>query len=452
MPPRRELPLAVALAVCSLLSVSTAARAQSPGLSSILVELLTNDIVLQPNPANPAFSHEAHFKPGVNVKEAPYLFNQSVASQVSTFPLGASTGGFSYRYNPETGAPERLTESFGPAFAERARTIGRKHWELGFNYQHVAYDSFEGTDLENGGLTFYIRHQDAQPGQVPSLFFEGDLVRADLSLKVRTDTIALFGTVGVTDRLDIGIAVPMVRVEMDAGLHASVVRLSTSPNFTQIHRFADGSSEETLSRRGSATGIGDVLLRAKFRFLDTPGGGLAAGLDVRLPTGDKDNLLGTGATQTKVALIGSTAVRRLSPHMNVGYTFSSGGSSLLNVTDEFNYAAGVDLPVHPTLTLAADVFGRTLRNFGRLRLVDESFLYQVATPVPGGSPSLGPVQEFVAPQYESQPGNLNLTYLALGGKFNPWRNLLLAANVLIPVSNAGLKARPIPVVGLNVAF
>jgi len=452
MPPHRHVPFAAALAALVLLSVPTAARAQSTPLPSILVELLTHDIVLQPNLANPALSHEAHFIPGVDTKEAPYLFNQSLVSQISTFPLGASTGGFSYRFDSETGAPVRVSDSFGPAFAERARTLGRRQWELGFNYQRVSYNRFEGTDLESGDLTFYIRHENAEPGQVPSVFFEGDVVRADLSLKVRTDTFAFFGNVGVTDRLDIGVAVPLVRVEMNANLHASILRFSTSPNFTQIHRFSDGSSERTLSRGGSATGIGDVLVRAKFRVLDAPGGGLAAGLDIRLPTGDEENLLGTGATQVKIAAIGSVSAGRLSPHMNIGYTFSNGGNTWMNMTDEFNYAAGIDVPVHPKVTVAADLFGRTLRDFGRLRLVDDRFLYQVATPVPGGSPSLGPVQEFVAPQFQAQAGNLNLAYVALGGKVNPWGNLLLSAHVLIPVSNSGLRARPIPVIGMDVAF
>src|SRR4029078_5231081 len=53
----------------------------------------------------------------------------------------------------------------------------------------------------------------------------------------------------------------------------------------------------------------------------------AAGLDLRLPTGDKDELLGTGATRAEMAFIYSCHYGRGSPHVNVGYTLSTGESS-----------------------------------------------------------------------------------------------------------------------------
>ena len=67
---------------------------------------------------------------------------------------------------------------------------------------------------------------------------------------------------------------------------------------------------------------------------------LAAGLDLRLPTGDKDELLGTGATRAEMTFIYSGDYGRVSPHVNVGYTLSSGESS----------AAASDIDVDPTST------------------------------------------------------------------------------------------------------
>ncbi len=54
----------------------------------------------------------------------------------------------------------RASSSFGPLFAERAATIGRGRFSAGFNYQHARYDQFEGSDLDDGTIKFYLRHQE----------------------------------------------------------------------------------------------------------------------------------------------------------------------------------------------------------------------------------------------------------------------------------------------------
>ena len=51
-------------------------------------------------------------------------------------------------------------------------------------------------------------------------------------------------------------------------------------------------------------------------------------IDLRLPTGDEDDLLGTGATQTKVQFIASGEYGLFAPHASFGYTFSNGKSAI----------------------------------------------------------------------------------------------------------------------------
>ena len=46
-----------------------------------------------------------------------------------------------------------------------------------------------------------------------------------------------------------------------------------------------------------------MVLRGKFNLTQGDCGGVAAGVDVRLPTGDAEDLLGTGSTQVKAFLI-----------------------------------------------------------------------------------------------------------------------------------------------------
>ena len=114
---------------------------------------------------------------------------------------------------------------------------------------------------------------------------------------------------------------PIVSVDMDAKIDATVMRLATGPTST-IHQFPNGTEQETFADAGSANGIGDIVLRGKYRFFESRTQGWAAGVDLRLPTGDETNLLGTGATQTTLVLIGSSNYDKFAPHFNLGYTFT----------------------------------------------------------------------------------------------------------------------------------
>src|SRR3954464_11352787 len=252
------------------------AAAQTTPLSEILVRLIQSDIRLAtPPPGTPFASHDAHFIPGEEEKLAPYLFNQAILSQLTTFPLGSSSGGFSYRYDPSLGTLTRSTNSFGPAFAERALTIGQQKFNFGLNYQHSTYDTFEGENIDDGSIKFYLTHSN-----VGGLFFEGDVIQAALRLNLTTNTAAVFGNYGITNKLDVGIAVPIVSVEMDANIDATVLRFATGAAST-IHVFPNNSDRKTFPDSGSAKGVGDVVVRAKYRFVDTKNqGGLAAGVDV----------------------------------------------------------------------------------------------------------------------------------------------------------------------------
>lgn len=434
----RILLLTLSLAVCT----PRLLFAQATPLSEILVDLIQADVRLAaPPPGTPFSSHEAHFLPGTDQVLTPYLFNQAIVSQLSTFPLGTPAGGFTYTFDPGLGTYSRSSNTFGPSFLDRALTIGRGRFNIGASYQHATFSSFEGKDLEGGNVKFYLTHQDTG-----GVFFEGDLVETALNLKLKTDTFSLLANYGVTDKLDIGVAVPILHVSLDAGIDATVLRLATLDTgpTAGIHTFPGGGSTRPFSDSGSATGIGDILVRGKYHFLSRAGGGLAAALDLRLPTGDEDNLLGTGTTQGKILLVGSTATSRFSPHFNIGYTFSGESSNeFLNVTDEFNYAAGTEVAVSPRLTLNLDFMGRQLVDSGRL--VDEVHTFNWVTQ--GGVRGSTNLNEF-----SFRDGSVNLLTTAVGIKFNPARNLLISANVLFPLTDAGIRSNPVPVFGFDYAF
>jgi hypothetical protein len=417
----------------TIVAAPSAARADD--LSQLLVDLIQSDIRLAPPPAG-FQSHEAHFLPGSTQQLAPYFFNQQLVLQLATLPLGSPSGGFSYQLNPALGTFTRATDSFGPMFSERAATNGKGRLTVGANFQYSRYNSFEGTNLDNGDIKFYLRHA-ATGGQ----FFEGDLIQADLKLDLSSSTTTLFASYGLADRWDVALAVPLQHVSLDAVVDAAVLRLATGAN-SAIHAFPGGGTTATFTSSGSASGIGDILLRTKYRFASTAGGGMAAGVDFRLPSGDANNLLGTGATQVAFVLIGSSTAGRLSPHFNVGYTASSSGK-VVSIPDEFGYRFGAEYVATPKATLSAELIGRTLRDAGRLELGDTVWAYRNSAGVTNSTT----LHEFI-----QQSGSLNLVSLGLGGKVNVGGNFLVTGNVLVALTSAGVTARVTPVVGFSYSF
>jgi hypothetical protein len=450
-------------------------------------------------------SHVAHFSPLTNEVNNPVVgivqgFNTQMASQFSTFPLGSSSGGMTYVFDESVGTLRRGSTSFGPSFAERTLTIGRRKLSAGFNYQRTSYNTFEGQNLDDGSIKFYLRHQDCctfrlLPETPFSEFsslrgdgtrltppFEGDIIEASFSLEATTHTTAVFANYGVTDRWDIGLAVPFVRVNLDARVQALILRLVTcsTPRVVPVpvpvtcapdtHTFEYGNpnATQTVQHSGQASGLGDIVLRTKYHFLRAAGGGLAAAVDVRLPTGDENKLLGAGGAQAKFLLVASTERGRLGQHVNIGYTAAEGavagtlaGLTSTPLPDELNYSGGVEFVTSPPLTLMGDIVGRTLRGAGRLDLVSKTFQYSDPSRLPSGfTPQtlveMGilsfPTSSVSLDEFNPRRGDLTLLLGTGGVKFNLTGNLLISGSVLLPLTNAGLRSRVTTVIGVDYAF
>jgi hypothetical protein len=469
------------MAAMTLTLLPGEARAQE--LAGLVKRLFDNSTYNRAtfNAAGALVSHQPHFIVGENLRLVTRQVNVALASQLSSFPLASSSGGFTFSVN-DRGEVTPTSTNFGPSFAERGVTIGRNQFNLGFTFQATKYSSFEGVDLENGDLDIIREHNDCCPGGVgiptnPANLvpdFERDLLRSRLSANIETRTTALFANYGVTNRFDIGVAVPFVNVDIDATVNSEILRLGSGTS-AEIHVFDNGTSALSLSDRGSANGLGDVLVRAKYNFLRTPTSALAGALDLRLPTGDKDNLLGTGATQTKLLFVGSGEYGRFSPHVNFGYTFSNGDTSSeavsfdldpqrfalstlgsfvpnevdLAVPDEVNYVVGFSVAPTSRVTLGFDLHGRTIRDVPRFSLQNRT--YQGRGPgatVPATTYTEN--DEFYLDSAEN--GNLNLMLGVVGGKVNLGGTFLLNVTVLFAMSDDGLKPKPTPVIGFDYVF
>ena len=473
----------ISAALLAFFLVPAPGWAQAPlaGVVKTLFDRVTPNATT-PNPANPAVNidHGAHFfLGGENLERATRELNTALAIQLSTFPLASSSGGFTYSIN-QGGDVVPTSTTFGPSFAERAVTIGRGKLNVGYTFQHSTYTSFEGAELDSGALGFVSQHNNCcpapgAPGAVTDFLpeFERDLLLSRLRMTLDTNTTAFFANYGLSNRFDVGLAVPIVNVSMDASVTGQIQRTATANN-PSIHNF-DGvsSATKTETASGSATGLGDVLLRAKYNLYRGTTTSFAAALDLRLPTGDSDDLLGTGATRTQIFGIASGEYGRFSPHVNFGYTFSNGeGSSELadvdnpvqmfgaaaigrvdenpldlTIPDEVNYIVGFDVAVHPKVTVGFDLRGRTVQDIARFQVTDVT--YPNRGPGTPGAPFVAE-DEFALD--EPQRGNLNQLLGVFGGKINIAGTFLLNVTLLVPMNDAGLKPKPTLVLGFDYVF
>ena len=480
------------IGVIVLAAASTPALAQDAPLSQLVVNLFrpenySNAVGVGPN-------HTAHFQISGGTAGTEILFlnaalvNQAIITQLTSLPLGSSSGGFTYSFDPELGTFDRTSDSFGPSLAERSLTNGRGKFNFGITFQSSEFDSFEGKDLD-GGLDFFLLHNDCckPPGNgirtTPA--FEGDLVQSTLSMNLRMRSMLFYFNYGITDRFDVAVVLPFTSVDVSATNVATLQRLSTDIN-PNIHFFTGETRDQvTFTDSGSASGIGDIAVRAKWNFYRLTGGGLAAGFEYRAPTGDEEDLLGLGTWQTKFSFIASSDFNGFAPHFNIGYKFTGEPPSSLNdvqfpqlqgvdaptnpsitqevpktltlsevdiAPDEFNYAVGFDWAVHPRATIAADILGRRLINAGRLREFPFEHQFRVEGTDGNVLADDGPVRTATFSQLFLDPVSVDQIFAAVGAKFNVGSTFLLSVNVLFALTNEGLRDDIVPIIGFDYVF
>lgn len=420
--------------------------------------------------SNPAFPHYAHF-----IGSAQTTLNQTIstaiATQLAILPIISPASGFTYKYDSAAGAFVRSTTSFGPIYTERAETIGRGKVYFGVSYQRFRFDTLDGIDLHKVPAVF-THVPNTGPGAIPEPY-ESDVIQTANNLTLNMDQTMVYGTIGITDRLDVSLAIPFVSVRMGATSDANIIRVS-GPTFVapsgavvpNPHEFdAAGTTFNVYGANGSASGVGDVTVRVKANIVQNDPVRVAVLMDVRTPSGNARELLGSGALGIKPFLAISTG-RRLSPHLNIGYqwngdsilagnitgtTFSesaTGSPQIQNgpatkgkIPDQFLYSAGVDFGATSRLTLAFDYLGQTLINTPRV--FPSTF---ITANIPGGTGSLN------LPTISGGKDTIALSSGAAGLKYNLFGNLLLTADVLFRLDSKGLRQDVTPVVALSYAF
>jgi hypothetical protein len=381
-----------------------------------------------------------------------------LANQIGQLP-NPSGGGFTFKFDPTLGVFSRTTESFGPVFANRAETTGRRKVTLNASFSHHTFDEADGKNLEDGEIFPLFAQQVSTPiGQL--LLF--DLLQ--LREEVTADIFTLGAVYGVTDRIDVGIVIPILNVKVkervrEVGFFFCTLDVSTCLDPVPTGQdFKPNSVEET--------GLGDIVLRGKWNFLQVPeiwGGrmGVATTLDVKLPTGDEgdrraftdpavfarniditqadisnqqfglgDPPLGTGIFRVRPQIVASGSWSNLAPwltlapHVNLGVELGT----TQGITNDFVYEVGVDATFFKRVTLSTDLLGRHAFDVDRTRvrnLVDSDF------------------------GEKANPDNFTLS---VGLKANPIGTLLVFVNLLVAMDNTGIRDALTPTVGLEWSF
>lgn len=405
------------------------------------------------------FSHAAHFSSSAVQSFSP--LNAEIGTQLSQLPFTSPASGFIFSFNPSLGVVTRETENFGPILTERADTIGKHKLFVGFSYQYFNFDKADGVNLKNFGAVFQHETEAelCTPGSPLTCVngepaFQQDIIATQNRIDLKVHQVTAVGTFGVTNRFDLSVAVPILDVRMSVFSNATIDSFETASDIPRccVHRFDPASSDAhehlvdaahaSFFNNRTSSGIGDVIFRGKFQALKGEKAGLAVGLDVHVPSGDERNFLGSGTWGVRPFAAFSYA-GRISPHASFGY--QRNGDSVLagdvttdtssHLPDIITYSAGADAGVTHRVTLSADFLGQSLVN--AKKIAPSTF-----TDAAGATHS----------NIVTSTATINQASIAVGGKVNPVGRLLITANVLFRVNDAGLHSRPVPLIGVSYSF
>ena len=404
-------------------------------------------------PLTPTKFHEVHFQASSINSFGP--INAEIGVQLSQVPLAAPVSGFIFA----NGVMQEAT-SFGPVLTDRAETLGKRRIFVGASYEYFDFDKADTVNLRSFGAVFTHEPEPTICATIPTTpcingepIYTNDIVATQNRIDIKVHQVTMVGTYGLSDRLDVSLALPIVDVRVGMTSSATIFNfepppvnhtfapITNNPRETYINEF-----NAILTNSGSTAGIGDLRLRGKYvAWRDSKEkSAVAVGLDLRLPTGDAYNFLGSGAWGLRPFVIYSYSAR-VSPHASAG--FEGNGNSVLagTVTSQpvtkaalpevFTYSGGADASIRRWVGVSADYIGTSLLNAARL---------ETSTFTDYKGVNHANISTFVS--------TVNQANISLGAKVRPVARLLITGNVLFRLNDEGLHFKPSPLVGVSYVF
>jgi hypothetical protein len=401
------------------------------------------------DPNNPASiqAHGNHFVPAAVAENASLIgfIGGAIAASVGNVPIATTSGGVTFRF--EGGIPVKTSLSSGPIFAERAQTLGRGRASVGIGRSAFRFTTLRGVPMDNISLIFTHENVDfagcaaANGGDcalmgIPTL--ENEIMPFRLNLAVDVTVSTLYATYGVTDRLDVGVIVPLVSTKMHGESTAQIIPFGPPP---AVHFFGGTPSDPVLSAsrmvEGSALGLGDVAVRVKLGVHDSPTSGVALLGEARFGTGSADDLLGSGAFSARGLAVISGRIESFAPHLNIGYLYHS-RTAERTWNDAVLVTGGFDQLLSDRVTLAADVVSEL--QVGRSRL-------QLPGPVTYDRPYHRVIEPTTIPDQRD-----DLITGSFGAKLALPRGFTLVGNALVPLNRGGMRPDIIYTTGVALDF
>ena len=408
-------------------------------------------------------NHGNHFQKAAEAANrilTPAL-NNLITNNVSSFPLSSTSAGVSFDFS--TGEPISIRESLGPIFAETGRTLGKGKFNIGMNYNHLNLSKVRGLPTEDIQFTF-THEDDSIPNGLGDRSSESDIIDLILDLHIKTDIFVFYTTFGLLKNLDVGIALPVININLNGNAQAALSSFTHIHEGEALHHFGppnipaitDPILKATHDYNESAFGIGDLAVRLKYSLFDQSFLDVAAMVDVRLPTGKKEDFLGTGEVNVRFVGILSKKINQFTPHINVGYDYRGAEYD----SDELEYAIGFDQKIVKGLTFALDFLGEVDLNEKDVLVFEyQSYGITITDEVDFTDPDTGVITEGKGKLKRNidqtnipTRDNDNVHNIALGFRYAPTDSNVLLANILLPLNSGGLRSSIAYTLGFAATF
>ncbi len=362
-------------------------------------------------------------------------FRNEAGAAIDGIPIPSGSMSVSYRYDPKLETFVRFEGPLAPALSQRATTNGRRVLTIGTSFSDVRYTQFDDFDRSRvvfsevaiiGGSGADVTDEFGRPATNVMLF--------NFKLRQRISAVSL--QYGIFDNFDVGVFIPVIYQEFlgrsvqrffvknpDGSLQPALVvydrplefanRTGATPLFAVAddrlpaarsirdvqlpdYNMAPGESALLGDRfRSYDTGLGDVILRTKYFFGSSGPVDFGSILNISLPTGDEDNLLGVGSVRFDPRVVASVARTQFAAHVNGGFHADADS----NDRDRADYTVGGELRVTSWMTLLFDQVGR-----------------------------IGVIGDDRIKKFEIVPGV----------KINPYRDVVVGLNAIVPLNHEGL--------------
>jgi hypothetical protein len=369
--------------------------------------------------------------------QAATIFNSAIATQVSQLPLSTASAGTVLVY--KNGIPETFN-NLGPILTDRAQVIGRGKVFIGFTASQYVFTDIDGISLGSLAFGFQSQARDSA-GNLISTTFTTETTK----LAFKVNQFISIATVGISKRVDASVIVPAERVSLGATTFNSRSYIESAGSNTATGPISNPS----VLNAGTASGIGDLLFNVKSVLVSGEHATFSAGMNFRAPTGDDRNFLGSGAVGYNPYLAYSF-LAKISPHAKIGYQWntktelnyqvnsSTGIGDKHSLPGGMQYDVGADWALAKRVTIAADLLGSQYLN-APIVVTQSSRLATTS-----GAVSLN--------TSAAENSAYSLSNLSTGVKLNPFKNLVISANLLTQLNNVGLRSRPTPLLGLSYKF